>query len=69
MTRGAIGRAGAWSFVLLILICCFATVAVCQEPAQVPAGEALLNSLPLFGVLGLAAAVAALAVRMVRRSQ
>jgi hypothetical protein len=55
--------------VLLILICCFATPAVCQEPVQGSDGDAFLSLLVLFGVVGLAAAVAALAIRMVRRSQ
>ena len=55
--------------VLLILICCLAAPALCQNPVQGAGGESLISLLTLFGVVGLAAAVAALAIKMVRGSQ
>jgi hypothetical protein len=64
-----ISRTLAGIAVLLILICSFATPAVCQDAAQGADGEPFMSLLALFGVVGLAAAVAALAIRMVRRSQ
>jgi hypothetical protein len=51
-----------------VLACCLAATALCQEAPPVQHTEPVLNSLPLFALLALAAAVAALAVRMVRRS-
>ncbi len=52
----------------LLLVCGCAIAAVGQQPAPTREPEPLINSLPLFGLLAVAAAVAALAVRMVRRS-
>ena len=52
-----------------ILICCLATPALCQDPVPGADQEPVMSLLMLFGVLGLAAAVAALAIKMVRRSQ
>ncbi len=49
------------------LICCSTAAAFCDEPDRLPAADSLLHSLPLFGFVTLAAAAAALAVRMVRR--
>ena len=55
--------------VLSILICCLVAPALGQDPVQGADGEPVMSLLTLFGVVGLAAAVAALAIRMVRRSQ
>ena len=55
--------------VLLILTCCFITPALCQDPVQSAGGDSFTSLLTMFGVLGLAAAVAALAIKMVRGSQ
>jgi hypothetical protein len=52
----------------LLLLCGIATAAVGQQSAPVRETEPLVNSLLLFGLLAVAAAMAALAVRMVRRS-
>ncbi len=61
MIRNSIGR--------LLLLCGSATIALGQTPAPAREAEPLINSLPLFGLLAVAAAVAALAVRMVRHSR
>jgi hypothetical protein len=58
-------RHGLWA---AVLACCLCAMALCEEAPPVQHTEPVLNSLPLFGLLAVAAAVAALAVRMVRGS-
>lgn len=56
-----------WHSVLPVLVYLFPIAAVCQEPVQTRQQESWLSSILLFAYLALAAAVTAVAVRLVRR--
>ena len=69
MTRDKSRQRLRWWLRLLVVACCLVIPALCRDSGYNSAAEPRISSLLLFGVLAIAAAVAAIAVRMVRRSQ
>ena len=69
MNRKGIRVVLTWIWIATFGICGCTDIALCQQPGHDQVRDTLLSSLPPFFLVGLAAAVAAYAVRMIRQSR